>query len=67
MTTGCPFDYFYSNYTQPPQEKNNYKKRKSQGDLPARRLLHLAQHARLRDIRHVNEDIVCWMTVQGSL
>ena len=25
---------------------------------------HLAEHARLRDIRHVDEDIVCRVTVQ---
>ena len=27
-------------------------------------LLDLAQHPWLRDVGHVDEDIVCWMTVQ---
>ena len=48
-----------------PQQSTRRKHSQCEvGDDDAERLGHLAEHARLRNVRHVDEDVVCRVTVQ---
>lgn len=66
----CPFGYFYrfhvtsTRKAQLQGEKTDSEKHgKANGNMWVKRLLHLAQYTRLSDIRHVDEDVVRWVTV----
>ena len=68
------FNYFYGFHitstrkAQLQGEKQILKSVGEQRETCGRgRSMHLAQHTRLSDIRHVDEDVVRRVTVQGSL